>query len=140
MKIYTVMIIEFAPSVESGEFACVGVVLYSLYDGCLEWRLCEPADFARIKNRVVAFFPGTESVFTESVEYLRQELARAKRQLDSGCELPCAKGMISTLCIPRENVIRFGQPRVVQCEDPTTELEKQYKSIVLDSLSAGAAS
>ena len=136
MKIYNLKTIEFQPYAETGEFACIGVVLYSLDDGYFDCRICKGADLNRVNNRIHGFFPEIpDRLFRDALAYIKLELKRVKkivtpRQRDL---FSSASEVITNLCRPRENIIRFGLSSVIMCDDPVKELDAQYKNIVLRS-------
>ena len=134
MKIYNLKTIQFRPYAETGEFASVGVILYSLEDGYFDYRICKGTDLNRVNSRIRGFFPEIpERLFRDALAYIKLELKRViqivgQKQRDLFVSAP---EMISNLCRPRENIIRFGHGIVVMCEDPVKELDAQYKNIVL---------
>lgn len=132
MNVYTVKPIVFVPYAETGEFACIGIVLYSLDDGVLKYHICKRDDLERVKSRVHGFFPELpEDIFAKAVAYIKTELRRVDKSIARNDLFLPVENLITNLCRPRENIIRFGESRVVLCKDADKELERQYKRIVL---------
>ena len=132
MNVYTVKPIVFMPYAETGEFACIGVVLYSIEERMLRYHICKRDDLERVKARVHGFFPELpESIFAKAVTYIKAELRRVDKWMKRDDLFVSAESLITNLCRPRENIIRFGESRVLFCKDASEELERQYERIVL---------
>ncbi len=132
MSVYTLKPIMFMPYAETGEFACVGVVLYSHDGGCFRYRICKRNDLDRLKTRVHGFFPELpEDIFAASIKYVKAELHRVDLLTKDADLFVSSQDVVGNLCRPRENIIRFGAGRVLACDNVDSEIERQYKQIVL---------
>ena len=130
-KVYTVKTINFCPYPETGEFACIGVVLYSVTSGYFDYVLADSKDSSRVRARVRSFFPETPSnVFKFAFEYIGELLAKVRAVCAQGDFFLNAEDVIKNLCRPRENIISFGASSVVMCLDPRQELESQFNNCV----------
>ena len=70
-NVYTVKAINFCPYPETGEFACIGVVLYSVSSGYFDYILADGKESSRVRARVRSFFPETPAnVFKFAFEYI----------------------------------------------------------------------
>lgn len=134
MSVYTLKTIEFRPYAETGEFACIGVVLYSYDNEYFDYKVCKLKDLERVKNRVHGFFPELpDDIFRRAVAYIKTELRRVKMLVNRNDLFYPFHDLIENLCRPRENIIRFGSGGVLMAVNPNFELEKQFQSIVMRS-------
>ena len=134
MNVYTLKTIEFRPYAETGEFACIGVAMYSQDNGYFDYRVCKSRQLEQVRKRVHGFFPEIpDSVFRGAVAYIKKELRRVKMFADRNDMFYPFHDLIENLCRPRENIIRFGNSSVLMTIDPNLELEKQFQSIVMRS-------
>ena len=130
--VYVAKTIHFRPYAETGEFACIGVVMYSLVTGYFDYRLSIGRQFRRVKTRISSFFPEIPTtIFRNSQEYIETELKKVKK-------LSCERDLflspelaIRNLCRDRENVICFGPSSVLSCDDPRAAIENLFDKIVM---------
>ena len=131
-NIYTVKTINFCPYPETGEFACVGVVLYSVSSGYFDYILADGKDSSRVRSRVRSFFPETPAnVFKFAFEYIGELLKKVRDVGRQGDFFLNSEELIKNLCRPRENIISFGASSVVACLDPRQELKSQFDNRVM---------
>lgn len=132
MNVYIVKPIVFMPYAATGEFACIGVVLYSVEEGVFRYHVCKRDDLERVKARVHGFFPELpEEIFAKAVTYIKTELRRVDKGIRQNDLFLSVEDLITNLCRPRENIIRFGESRVLFCKDINEELKRQYERMVL---------
>jgi hypothetical protein len=123
-------IVQFAPFVETGEFANVGILLIAPEQGFFSFKL-----MGRRHSRVTHFFEQLESqVFRSTMNALRDELERAGRALRQNGfdrrrktnDIEFAKRFFSEIIRPRETVIKFSETRAVLVEAPAVKIEELY--------------
>jgi hypothetical protein len=123
-------IVRFAPFVETGEFANVGLVMIAPEQRFFDFKL-----MIRRHSRVTQFFEQLDAkVFRASMYTLREELDRAagllrrhgfdKRLKTNNIDF--AKRMFAEIVRPRETVIKFSDPRAVLADEPKATLEELY--------------
>lgn len=123
-------IIHFAPFVETGEFANVGIVMMAP-----EQRYFGFKTMGLRHSRVTRFFDQLDAkVFRATMKTVREELDRAsvmlrqhgfdKRLKTNDVEF--AKHLFAEMIRPRETVIKFSEPRMVLVDDPRSSLEDLY--------------
>lgn len=131
-NVYTVKAINFCPYPETGEFACIGVVLYSVSSGYFDYILADGKESSRVRARVRSFFPETPAnVFKFAFEYIGELLKKVRDVCTQGDFFFASEELIKDLCRPRENVISFGASSVVVCLDPRQELKSQFNNRVM---------
>jgi hypothetical protein len=123
-------VVRFQPFVETGEFANVGVVLFSPEARFFGFRLLANR-YARVTN----FFEQLDPrVFRTSIRMLRDELERVDdllkglgtdRRLRS-LDAAGANALWGELVKPRETIVRFGEQRLVVAEDVRAKLNTLY--------------
>ena len=134
MNIYTMQTIEFRPFAETGEFACIGVVIYSVTERYFAYRICKTPNLDRIRNRICGFFPEMPvEVFNRSLAYIKMELRRVERIVNAkqGDLFVSISSIIHHLCRPRENIIRFGACSVVLSANPKQALDERFNEVVM---------
>jgi hypothetical protein len=123
-------IVQFAPFVETGEFANVGILMIAPEQGFFAFKL-----MGRRHSRVTHFFEQLEShVFRSTMNALRDELERAGRVLRESDfdrrrksnDIEFARRVFLDIIRPRETVIKFSEPRAVLVDDPGVKLEELY--------------
>lgn len=123
-------IVRFAPFVETGEFANVGVIMIAPEQRFLDFKL-----LIQRHSRVTHFFEQLEpKVYRATMRNLREELARVAGLLrEHGFDrrlkvndVEFAKGLFAEIIRPRETVVKFGEPRAVLAEDMGATLEELY--------------
>lgn len=123
-------IIRFAPFVETGEFANVGIVMMAPAQRYFGFKI-----MGLRHSRVTRFFDQLDAkVFRATMKTVREELDRAavllrqhgfdKRLKTNDVEF--AKHLLAEMIRPRETVIKFSEARMVLVEDPRSSLEELY--------------
>lgn len=123
-------IVHFAPFVETGEFANVGIVMMAPDQRYFGFKL-----MGRRHSRVTHFFEQLDpKVFRTLLGALREELDRVggmlrqhgfDRRLKKN-DVDFAKRMFFEIVRPRETIIKFSEPRAVLVEDLGAKLEELY--------------
>jgi hypothetical protein len=123
-------VVRFAPFVETGEFANVGIVLMDPERRFFGFKL-----MGRRHARVTHFFEQLESqVFRATMNTLRDELERTRgllrqhgfdKRLKSN-DVDFAKRLFKEIVRPRETVVKFGELRAILAEEPGATLEELY--------------
>lgn len=117
-------IARFAPFIETGEFANVGLVMFSPAARFFGFKLLGNR-FARVTN----FFEGLETkIFKASMHGLRDELERISTLLKQpGALTKEARNTIwGELIKPRETMMRFSEPRIALAADCQAKLHELY--------------
>lgn len=123
-------IIRFAPFVETGEFANVGIVMMAPEQRYFGFKLMGPRH-----ARVTRFFEQLDTkVFRVTMKNVREELERAaallrqhgfdKRLKTNDIEF--ARHLFAEMIRPRETVVKFSEARMVLVDDPRSGLEELY--------------
>lgn len=117
-------IARFAPFIETGEFANVGLVMFAPGARFFSFELLGNR-YARVTN----FFEGLDSkVFRASMTGLRDELDRIAAllkqpgALNKDAQIAVWRDLIK----PRETMLRFSEPRIALAEDCQTKLLELY--------------
>ena len=122
-------IVQFAPHVETGEFANVGVVLMCPQTGYFDFKLQ-----TRKHKRVTDFFDELpRDVYLRAVQGIGSELRRvAKLVATERAEgrPDFMREIFEGLVHPREAIIRFSKPRVRLTDDPAQELVRKFDHYV----------
>jgi hypothetical protein len=123
-------IVRFAPFVETGEFANVGVIMIAPEQRFFDFKL-----LIQRHSRVTHFFEQLEpKVYRATMRNLREELTRVAgllrqhgfdRRLKVN-DVEFAKGLFTEIIRPRETVVKFGEPRAVLAEDMGATLDELY--------------
>lgn len=143
------VIVRFAPYVETGEFANVGILMIAPKQGYFGFKV-----ETRSYKRVTRFFSELESKhYLETLQMFTKELQRVHEMLKShGFDgridtnnVAFAQNLFSELVRPRENIVRFSKPRLVLTEEPESKLKdlfafyikrnfvtKDYKETILE--------
>lgn len=123
-------IVRFAPFVETGEFANVGVVMIAPEQRFFDFRL-----LINRHSRVTHFFEQLEpKVYRATMRNLREELERIagllrrhgfdRRLKENDQEF--SRKLFAEVIRPRETIVKFGEPRAVLAEDMRATLEELY--------------
>lgn len=128
-------IIRFAPFVETGEFANVGVLVYAPKKRFFEFRLLAVQKHRRITHFFEEMKP---EVYKEAVRNLRDELKRVRDMAQHGSlsdertldDHGLAYHLFKEVVRPREGLVRFSSPRIVLAERPQEKLEELFKFYV----------
>lgn len=123
-------IVRFAPYVETGEFANVGIIMMAPEQRFFEFKL-----MVQRHARVTHFFEQLEPrVFRATMRNLQDELTRVAtvlrrhgfdKRLKSN-DVDFAKGLFAEIIRPRETVIKFSETRAVLAEDMKQTLGELY--------------
>jgi len=122
-------IVRFAPFIETGEFANVGIVLLADKKRFFGFQL-EDKKHARITH----FFDKLEAkVYLTAINNVQNELERAAEIIEQHGfhkrktnDVNFAKGIFNEIVRPRETIIRFGKVRTVLTDDPNKTLKELY--------------
>lgn len=123
-------IIRFAPFVETGEFANVGIVMMAPEQRYFGFKI-----MGLRHSRVTRFFDQLDAkVFRSTMKTVREEMERSalllrqdgfdKRLKKNDVEF--SRHLFAEMIRPRETVIKFSEPRMVLAEDPRRSLEELY--------------
>lgn len=120
-------VVRFAPFVETGEFANVGIILLAPGHGYFHFKLMEKS-YARVTQ---FFAPLDKQVFRNSVNNLQDELLRVQQflQQERG-DAEFAKQMFQEIIRPRETLIKFGQAGGILSKNPAATLDELYERYV----------
>ena len=115
-------LIRFQPNVETGEFAVVGVVLYSS-EHQIAYQLLE----AEQHQRIIDFFsPMDGNILQGALQRLEKELSRVQELLP---QVENSERLYEELTRERESIIRFAPAGVIagqSIQDCTNELFSRY--------------
>lgn len=117
-------IVRFAPFVETGEFANVGIVLMAPAQRYFGFKL-----LGKRYSRITHFFEQLDAqVFRATLKALRQELQRVAVLLDRQplTDTAFAKNLFAEVVRPRETVIKYSEPRTVLADAPEATLAELY--------------
>lgn len=123
-------IVRFAPFVETGEFANVGIVMISPEQRYFGFEL-ELKRYARITR----FFEDVDAqLYKKTLYNLREELERIANLLKTHGfdrrlkqnDVDFARRLFTELVRPRETIARFGEVRSVLTEDPGEKLKELF--------------
>lgn len=123
-------IVRFAPFIETGEFANVGVVLLAPAQRYFGFKL-----LVNRYSRITQFFePLGAKVFLATMRMLREELDRAgtlfkqngfdKRLKNNDVDF--ARALFNEIIRPRETTVKFGEARPAIVADPKAKLGELY--------------
>ena len=113
------------PSVVREDLATIGVIVRCEATGFAGFKLIDP-NGGRV-NDLDRFFPGY------GVANIRQAIAWAEGDIRFALareRQPDGKGTFANLIRPRENVVRYGAPRVALTADPAAVLDREYRKLV----------
>lgn len=123
-------IIRFLPYVETGEFANVGVVLFSPDARYFDFR------FVTKFRRITTFFDRMDrQVVVDSIRGYRREMDRVaalvQEHFGAGLVAPkAARQLFDEVTRARESVIRFSEPRALLAAVPAEEIDRLYEHFV----------
>lgn len=127
-------IARFAPYVETGEFANVGILMLAPRLGYFGFKL-----ETRYYRRITRFFEELEpKLYRETLQTLREELQRIRQLLKAhGFDVrkqvndtDFARQIFSEVVRPRESIMRFSEPRVVLADEPEDKLRDLFEFYV----------
>ena len=113
------------PSVVREDLATIGVIVRCEATGFAGFRLIDP-NSGRVSD-LDRFFPGY------GVANIRQAIAWAEGDIRFALareRQPDGKGTFENLIRPRENVVRYGAPRVALTVDPAAVLDREFRKLV----------
>ncbi|MEZ5537774.1 MAG: DUF3037 domain-containing protein [Thiolinea sp.] len=125
-------LIRFQPDVETGEFANIGVVVYTPGQHTLAFRLLEPQQHQRITQ---FFSPLDSSIFQGALELVQTELERVQKLL------PTVKNPVALqeeLLRPREDIIRYAPAGVILGENAEATADELFSRYVQRTLATAA--
>lgn len=123
-------IVRFAPFVETGEFANVGILMMAPQDRFFGFKL-ETRRFGRITR----FFEELDRKhYLKALRRVQAELERVREVLKAHGfdrrrkfnDVEFAQRMFAEIIRPRESTVRFGEPRVVLTENPAQKLQELF--------------
>ena len=121
--------ITFRPYVETGEFACFGVLVHCPETGYVGYRIGEKD--RRVTERINNFFKEIgRDIFRMTVKSAKLDLEQVVNAPSSLFDYQQAKTLLENLIRPRENLIRYGAPIAVMTENPAVEVDRQYALLV----------
>lgn len=128
-------IIRFAPFVETGEFANVGVLLFAPKQRFFEFCLLGLHKHGRVTHFFEEMKP---EVYKEAVRNLREELKRIRNIAQHGSlrgertlgDSGLAYHLFKEVIRPREGLVRFSEPRIVLANNPRKKLEDLFEFYV----------
>ena len=121
--------ITFRPYVETGEFACFGVLVHCPDTGYVGYRIGEKD--RRVTERINNFFKEIgRDIFRMTVKSAKLDLEQVVNAPSSLFDYQQAKTLLENLIRPRENLIRYGAPIAVMTENPAVEVDRQYALLV----------
>lgn len=142
-------IVRFAPFVETGEFANVGILMMAPKERFFGFKL-----ESRRHGRITRFFEELDRKhFTQALHQVNEELRRVHEVLKGHGfdrrrkvnDVEFARHMFAEVIRPRESIIRFSEPRVVLVDNPKKKLQelfafyvernfvtKEYKETILE--------
>lgn len=123
-------VIQFAPFVETGEFANVGIIIMAPDQRYFGFKL-----MLRQHARVTQFFEELDAkVFKATMQTLQEELERAHALLRQhgfdkrfkSNDVDFARRLFDEIIRPRETVIKFSAARGILIDEPEAKLEELY--------------
>jgi hypothetical protein len=123
-------ITRFAPFVETGEFANVGIVMIAPKERYFGFKL-----EIRRHARITRFFEELEpKLYRDALTAVREELRRVNDVLQvhgfdgrrRTVDVDLARHLFSEIVRPRESIVRFSEPRVVLTEEPKKKLMELF--------------
>lgn len=113
-------VIRFMPFFETGEFANIGVVMYSPSTGFFEYQLA-PNNFGRIKSFFKELDNDLYKLMLESIqsefEYIKELIAYEHHDTTS---------IMNELTRPRDGMVLYSNKRSVLTNNPELALENEY--------------
>jgi hypothetical protein len=127
-------IVRFSPFIETGEFANVGIVMMASKQRYFASKL-ETQRYGRITR----FFEELDrKLYTQAIHVLKVELERLHQILKAHGfdrrlkvnDVNFAQQLFAELIRPRENIVRFSEPRIVLAENPKEKLNELFSYYV----------
>lgn len=127
-------IVRFSPFIETGEFANVGIVMMAPNQRYFASKL-ETQRYGRITR----FFEELDrKLYTQAIHVLKVELERLHQVLKAhgfdrrlkANDVDFAQQLFAELIRPRENIVRFSEPRIVLAENPKEKLNELFSYYV----------
>ena len=123
-------IVRFAPFIETGEFANVGIVMMAPKARYFGFKLQ-----TRRYGRITKFFSELDAkVFRSAMNDLKEELGRVHGVLKvhgydrrlKKIDIDFANGIFAAVLRPRESIVRFSEPRAVLADEPRETLKELF--------------
>lgn len=123
-------IVRFAPYVETGEFANVGILMMAPKLSYFGFKL-----ETRRHGRITRFFEELNpKLYREALQTLQEELQRAHDVLKAHgfdshrkvTDSDFARHLFSEIVRPRESIVRFSESRLVLADDPEEKLKELF--------------
>ena len=127
-------IVRFAPFVETGEFANVGILMMAPRQRYFGFKL-----ETRRHGRITRFFEELDStLYREALYALREELSRVHETLNAHGfdgrrktnDIDFARQLFSEVIRARESIVRFSEPRIVLAKEPKQKLKELFSFYV----------
>ncbi len=116
------VIVRFAPYIETGEFANVGILMSAPKQRYFGFKLA-----TKHHSRITHFFCGLKpKLYRETLKVLSQELERVGEMLKKENDIDSANNLFYETVRPREIIIRFSESRVVLADEPKSKLKELY--------------
>lgn len=127
-------IVRFAPFIETGEFANVGIIMMAPRARYFGFKLQ-----TRRHGRITKFFNELDAkVFRSAMNDLKEELGRIHgvlkthgfdRRLKEN-DIEFANGIFAEVLRPRESIVRFSEPRAVLADKPRETIKELFSFYV----------
>ncbi len=128
-RVYRYAIIRFMPFVETGEFVNVGILMSDVQRGKFRFCLLD-----RKFSRVTRFFDQMEQgIYLKVIRSLREELEELEA-VAYGKSADFTERLFDEMTRPREQVIRFSDPRIALGDAMDQELQKLFGYYVEQTL------
>jgi len=117
-------IARFAPYVETGEFANVGIVLAAPKRGYFDFKL----EIQRY-GRITRFFEKLDKkIYKTTLNNLQHELSRVQEMLERNDlnDTELTQGFFNEITRPRETILRFSDVRTVLTENPAKTVRELF--------------
>lgn len=127
-------IVRFSPFIETGEFANVGIVMMAPKQRYFAFKL-ETQRYGRITR----FFEELDrKLYTQAIYVLKVELKRLRQIMKAHGfdrrlkvnDVNFAQQLFTELIRPRENIVRFSEPRIVLAENLKEKLNELFSFYV----------
>lgn len=129
MHVCTVVPVVFCPFPETGEFACIGVVMCCPAIGWYGYKLIKANE--RPFKRAARFFDQIDdSIIRTAIRCAKQDIEYTIDMATEELNPVVRNSAFQNLIRPREGFIRYGHPKAIMVEDYKATLDEQFKSIV----------
>ncbi|MCQ2367456.1 MAG: DUF3037 domain-containing protein [Kiritimatiellae bacterium] len=129
MHVCTVVPVVFCPFPETGEFACIGVIMCCPAIGWYGYKLIKANE--RPFKRAAKFFDQIDdSIIRTAIRCAKQDIEYTIDMATEELDPVVRNAAFQNLIRPREGFIRYGNAKAIMVEDYRAALEEQFKSIV----------